>query len=144
MIWRFKRHFFYFKRDHDAELCSLALETLHNIFRPSSASDETSVASLNFEVKSNDDTMISMQFSEMFIKNDKTHLELLFDLLDEFEFKVRWSTVKLINQLIVNLTHSMQEQILQIPRGCSRLIDLLNESREIIRNEVIIYFIPNI
>ena len=73
----------------------------------------------------------------MFTK-DKSNLELLFDLLDEFEFQVRWSTVKLINVLILNLVQHMQELILQIPRGCSRLIDLLNESREIIRNDAIL------
>ncbi len=94
------------------------------------------LASLENEKATNDNMSISIQFSEMFVKNDKTNLELLFDLLDEFDFKTRWCSVKLINQLVVNLTQTMQDLILQIPRGCSRLIDLLNESREIIRNDV--------
>ena len=76
----------------------------------------------------------------MFLK-EKSNLELLFDSLDEFDFNVRWSTVKLLNVLVLNLTHLMQDMILQMPRGCSRLIDLLNESREVIRNDAILLLI---
>ena len=109
-------------------MCCLALDTLNNILN---AELDSGV------INGTSDELISIQFSEMFIK-DKSNLELLFDLLDEFEFQVRWSTVKLINVLILNLVQNMQEMILQIPRGCSRLIDLLNESREIIRNDAIL------
>lgn len=73
----------------------------------------------------------------MFIK-DLANLTLLFDLLDEFEFQIRWSSVKLINQLILNQSEQLQEKVLQIPRGVSRLIDLLSDSREIIRNDAIL------
>ncbi len=120
-------------------MCCLALDTLLNIFQTSSSDDTNTsltLTSLENGRSANDNITISIQFSEMFVKNDKTNLELLFDLLDEFDFKIRWSSVKLINQLVVNLTQTMQELILQIPRGCSRLIDLLNESREVIRNDV--------
>lgn len=78
---------------------------------------------------------IPTQFTEMFIK-DNTNLALLFELLDEFEFQTRYHTLKLLNQLILNLTSILQEKILQIPRGVSRLIDLLSDSREVIRNDV--------
>jgi hypothetical protein len=71
----------------------------------------------------------------MFIK-ENSNLTLLFDLLDEFEFQTRWSTVKLINQIILNQLQQAQDIILQIPRGVSRLMDLLNDSREVIRNDV--------
>ena len=126
------------KRGQDAELSCLAIDTLLNIFQPNDSVNDTNHGTKTEETSKNtDNKMISIQFSEMFIKNDKTNLELLFDLLDEFEFKLRWSTVKLVNQLVINLARPMQELILQIPRGCSRLIDLLNESREIIRNDVI-------
>jgi hypothetical protein len=81
---------------------------------------------------------ISIQFSEMFIK-DLSNLSLLFELIDEFDFQTRYSTLKLLNQIIVNLSSLSQEKILSIPRGVSRLIDLLNDSREVIRNDVTIY-----
>lgn len=83
---------------------------------------------------------IPIQFSEMFVK-DLENLTLLFELIDEFDFQTRWSTLKLLNQLIVNLESQSQEKILQIPRGVSRLIDLLNESREVIRNDAIVLLI---
>ena len=70
-----------------------------------------------------------------FIKSG-TNLNLVFDLLDEFEFQTRWSTLKLLNVLVNNQTHQLQEMILQIPRGVSRLMDLLNDTREVIRNDV--------
>ena len=110
----------------DADLCCLVLDTLNNV--------------MNSEEKSGSERQnlpndISIQFTEMFIK-DNSNLILLFDLLDEFEFQTRWSTVKLLNQIIVNQTQQSQDIILQIPRGVSRLMDLLNDSREIIRNDV--------
>jgi hypothetical protein len=110
----------------DADLCCLVLDTLNNV--------------MNTEEKSGSERQnlpndISIQFTEMFIK-DNSNLILLFDLLDEFEFQTRWSTVKLLNQIIVNQTQQSQDIILQIPRGVSRLMDLLNDSREIIRNDV--------
>ncbi len=64
----------------------------------------------------------------------------MFDLLDEFEFQTRWSTLKLLNVLVNNQTDQLQEIILQIPRGVSRLMDLLNDTREVIRNDVLVFF----
>jgi len=64
----------------------------------------------------------------------------VFDLLDEFEFQTRWSTLKLLNVLVNNQTDQLQEIILQIPRGVSRLMDLLNDTREVIRNDVLVFF----
>jgi len=75
-----------------------------------------------------------------FIKSG-TNLNLVFDLLDEFEFQTRWSTLKLLNVLVNNQTDQLQEIILQIPRGVSRLMDLLNDTREVIRNDVLVFFL---
>ncbi|RNA34011.1 General vesicular transport factor p115-like protein, partial [Brachionus plicatilis] len=110
----------------DPELISLSLDTLSNIMNPSEG-DTGSLLPAD----------LCTQFTEMFIK-DQANLTLLFDLLDEFEFQVRWSSVKLINQLVVNQSEQLEEKVLQIPRGVSRLIDLLNDSREIIRNDAIL------
>lgn len=113
----------------DSELCVLALDTLCNIMNPNKSDEDSGIQNLPAD--------ISTQFTEMFIK-DNSNLILLFDLLDEFEFQIRWASVKLINQLVLNQSELLQEKILQIPRGVSRLIDLLNDSREIIRNEAIL------
>jgi len=71
----------------------------------------------------------------MFIKTG-TNVTLIFDLLDEYEFKTRLSTLKLLNVFVLNQTQQLQDIILQIPRGVSRLMDLLNDTREVIRNDV--------
>jgi hypothetical protein len=63
----------------------------------------------------------------------------LFDLLDEFEFKTRLLTMKLLNQITINIPQKVQKTIIYIPRGISRIIDLLNEGRDIIRYEVILH-----
>jgi hypothetical protein len=62
---------------------------------------------------------------------------MLIGLLDEFEFKTRLFTIKLLNEITKNVPLRAQETIINIPRGISRIIDVLNESREIIRYEVI-------
>ena len=80
-----------------------------------------------------------MSSNYRFIKSG-TNLNLVFDLLDEFEFQTRWSTLKLLNVLVNNQTDQLQEIILQIPRGVSRLMDLLNDTREVIRNDVLVFF----
>ena len=106
----------------------MALDILLNVMKTGSDGGESIPAD------------IPIQFSEMFVK-DLENLTLLFELIDEFDFQTRWSTLKLLNQLIVNLESQSQEKILQIPRGVSRLIDLLNESREVIRNDDIVLLI---
>ena len=54
----------------------------------------------------------------------------------EYDFHVRWPTVKLITLLLANKTKDIQEIILANPMGVSKMMDLLSDSREIIRNDV--------
>ena len=54
----------------------------------------------------------------------------------EYDFHVRWPTVKLLTVLLSNKQKELQEIILVVPMGVSRLMDLLSDSREIIRNDV--------
>ena len=114
------------KRDDTESLC-LSLETLNNILNKKNPNGTP------------DEILISTQFSEMFLK-EQCNLELLLNLLDEYvdEFSVRWSTVKLLDVLTVNVAQRLQELVVQVPRGVSRLVDLLNDSREIIRNDAIL------
>lgn len=110
----------------DTEICCLALDTLYNVMTTDKC-DENEQKNLPAD--------ITTQFTEMLIKTS-TNVNLVFDLLDEFEFQTRWSTLKLLNALILNRTESLQDLVLEIPRGVSRLMDLLNDSREVIRNDV--------
>ena len=57
-------------------------------------------------------------------------------MFQEYDFHVRWPTVKLLTILLTNKCKDVQECILVYPMGVSRLMDLLTDSREIIRNDV--------
>lgn len=78
---------------------------------------------------------IGEQFTEIFIKNpDSVGLVLTF--LEEFDFRVRWPALKLLTHLLANRSKDIQEIILVSPMGVSKLMDLLSDSREVIRNDV--------
>ncbi|XP_055013895.1 general vesicular transport factor p115 isoform X7 [Boleophthalmus pectinirostris] len=77
---------------------------------------------------------LGAQFTEKFIE-DPEHVTLLLTLLEEFDFHVRWPGVKLLTALLKNQGPQVQGVILVSPMGVSRLMDLLADSREIIRND---------
>uniref|UniRef100_A0A3B4YN14 General vesicular transport factor p115 n=1 Tax=Seriola lalandi dorsalis TaxID=1841481 RepID=A0A3B4YN14_SERLL len=73
-------------------------------------------------------------FTDKFIQ-DPEHVTLLLTLLEEFDFHVRWPGVKLLTALLKNQGVQLQGVILVSPMGVSRLMDLLADSREVIRND---------
>lgn len=80
-------------------------------------------------------SQIGEQFTEIFIKHpDSVGLVLTF--LEEFDFRVRWPALKLLTHLLTNRSKDIQEIILISPMGVSKLMDLLSDSREVIRNDV--------
>ena len=81
-----------------------------------------------------------MQFTEIFIK-DTENIALLSGLLDEYDFHVRWPTVKLIMVLLTNSTKVVQEGLMAIPMAISKIMDLLSDSREVIRNDGLLLLI---
>ncbi|KAL7404902.1 hypothetical protein ABVT39_020761 [Epinephelus coioides] len=77
---------------------------------------------------------LGAQFTDQFIQ-DPEHVTLLLTLLEEFDFHVRWPGVKLLTALLKNQGPQVQGIILVSPMGVSRLMDLLADSREVIRND---------
>ena len=57
-------------------------------------------------------------------------------VFQEYNFHVCWPTVKLITLLLANRTKEIQKIILANPMGVSKIMDLLSDSKEIIRNDV--------
>lgn len=70
---------------------------------------------------------------------DSIHCTNRNSILQEYDFHVRWPTVKLLTILLTNKGKDLQEAILVSPMGVSKLMDLLSDSREIIRNDVGIF-----
>ncbi|KAM9857260.1 general vesicular transport factor p115 isoform 1-T1 [Aulostomus maculatus] len=111
----------------DSEILGYALDTLYNII----CNDEEEEQDENAQKHADD---LGAQFTEAFIQ-DSEHITLLLTLLEEFDFHVRWPGVKLLTALLKNQGAQVQGIILVSPMGVSRLMDLLADSREVIRND---------
>ncbi|PWA30717.1 hypothetical protein CCH79_00009176 [Gambusia affinis] len=111
----------------DSEILGYALDTLYNLISNDEEEEQDETAQ-----KQADD--LGTQFTEKFIQ-DPEHITLLLTLLEEFDFHVRWPGVKLLTALLKNQGVQVQGIILVSPMGVSRLMDLLADSREVIRND---------
>lgn len=111
----------------DSEILGYALDTLYNII----CNDEEEEQDENAQKQADD---LGVQFTDKFIQ-DPEHVTLLLTLLEEFDFHVRWPGVKLLTAILKNQGVQVQGIILVSPMGVSRLMDLLADSREVIRND---------
>lgn len=117
----------------DCEIIGYCLDTLCNI---------TSAENFEEEQESHPQLSVNVgeQFTEMFIKNPET-VTLVLSFLEEYDFRVRWPAVKLLTSLLANKQKDIQEIILVSPLGVSKLMDLLGDSREVIRNDALLLLI---
>ncbi|XP_077379875.1 general vesicular transport factor p115 isoform X2 [Festucalex cinctus] len=111
----------------DSEILGYALDTLYNVICNDEEEEQDETAQ-----KQADD--LGAKFTEAFIQ-DPEHITLLLTMLEEFDFHVRWPAVKLLTALLRNQCVQLQSIILVSPMGVSRLMDLLADSREVIRND---------
>ncbi|XP_045126638.1 general vesicular transport factor p115-like isoform X3 [Portunus trituberculatus] len=119
----------------DHEIVNYAIETLVHITSPETFQEEMEE---NGELsEASYSSVVGEQFTEIFTKRQE-NIELLINLLDEFDFKVRYPTVKLLTNLLKNRPKDLQETILVVPSGVSKLMDLLSDSREVVRNDALL------
>ncbi|XP_049427353.1 general vesicular transport factor p115 isoform X2 [Epinephelus fuscoguttatus] len=129
----------------DSEILGYALDTLYNIICNDEEEEQDAVTPLPASGKQKNVSMpdeaaqkqaddLGAQFTDQFIQ-DPEHVTLLLTLLEEFDFHVRWPGVKLLTALLKNQGPQVQGIILVSPMGVSRLMDLLADSREVIRND---------
>ncbi|KAI2804951.1 Vesicle-mediated ER to Golgi transport protein [Blomia tropicalis] len=116
----------------DNEIVTYVLDSLLNVICNEDSSNE------NDNNKSASD--FSVQFTEIFIKR-KENVQLILDLLPEFDFKIRYPTIKLIQGLLRNKLRDCQDCILTHPMGISRMMDLLIDPREVIRNDALLLLV---
>ncbi|KAI8923994.1 p115 like vesicle tethering protein [Entophlyctis helioformis] len=109
----------------DVEILKLALETLNILCTKQGKDDQ-------------DD--LGIMFTEIYVK-DPSNVTLLLDILAEVDFYVRFDTVQFLTTLLGNSSTHFQDAVLTSPMGISRLIDLLDDRREIIRNEGLLLLI---
>ncbi|XP_054636006.1 general vesicular transport factor p115 isoform X2 [Dunckerocampus dactyliophorus] len=111
----------------DSEILGYALDTLYNII----CNDEEEEQDEATQKQADD---LGAKFTEAFIQEHE-HITLILTLLEEFDFHVRWPGVKLLTALLKSQCVQVQSIILVSPMGVSRLMDLLADSREVIRND---------
>uniref|UniRef100_A0A8C1FV27 General vesicular transport factor p115 n=1 Tax=Cyprinus carpio carpio TaxID=630221 RepID=A0A8C1FV27_CYPCA len=116
----------------DTEILGYALDTLYNIVCSDEEEEPADDSEEEREQKQEDD--LGAQFTEKFI-GDPDNITLLLTLLEEFDFHVRWPGVKLLTALLKSQCAPVQSIVLVSPMGVSRLMDLLADSREVIRND---------
>ncbi|KAK4312132.1 hypothetical protein Pmani_016425 [Petrolisthes manimaculis] len=120
---------------NDHEIVNYAIESLVNVTGPEEYPEEAEEG--EEALGGPQSSALGEQFTEIFTKRQE-NIELLINLLDEFDFKVRYPTVKLLTNLLKNRPKDLQEVILVIPSGVSKLMDLLSDSREVIRNDTLL------
>lgn len=125
----------------DDEVVSYALDTLSNICSPEEFEEE--VASPKKPSGKQQDHQygcVGEQFTEIYLKKAK-NVQLALDTLEEYDFKVRRPAIKLLTNLLINKPRDMQEIILGSHLGVSRLMDVLVDSREVMRNDALLLLI---
>ncbi|ORY51870.1 hypothetical protein BCR33DRAFT_655702 [Rhizoclosmatium globosum] len=83
---------------------------------------------------------LGRMFTEVYTK-DPTNVTILLEILEEFEFYIRFNTIQFLTTLLDNYGERLQECVLTSPIGIARLMDLLDDTREIIRNEALLLLI---
>ncbi|KAH7689813.1 Vesicle tethering protein p115-like protein [Dioscorea alata] len=109
----------------DVEMIRGALETLVSALTPidtaHGAKNDVQPASMNSDL----------------LSRESENIALLLSLLSEDDFYVRYYTLQLLTALLTHSPNRLQEAILSIPRGITRLMDMLMD-REVIRNEALL------
>lgn len=118
----------------DCEIIGYCLDTLCNITSPDRFEEDRESANAHINVN------LGEQFTEMFIKNTE-NVGLTLSFLEDYDFRVRWPTVKLLTCLLTNKPKDIQDIVLVSPMGVSKLMDLLGDSREVIRNDALLLLI---
>ena len=60
----------------------------------------------------------------------------MLTLLDSYEFSIRRPIIQLLTGLLRHRASEVQNILMQDPMAINRLLDLLQESREVLRNDV--------
>ncbi|XP_078428419.1 golgin Putative 6 [Wolffia australiana] len=109
----------------DVEMVRGALETLVSAMTPI----DTSLKTKN--------VVQSASMNSDLLSREPENISLILSLLSEDDFYIRYYTLQLLTALLTHSPHRLQEAILSVPRGITRLMDMLMD-REVIRNEALL------
>ncbi|CAH8680047.1 unnamed protein product [Schistosoma haematobium] len=115
----------------DSDCVCYALEGLYSVMN-----DEISEQVEPHELV-NIPTDLGVQFTEMYMKNTENYQTLL-SLLDAPESFIRRNAMRLLTVLSINRLKDTQNALLQCRTGVSKLVDILSNTHEVLRNDVIL------
>ncbi|KRZ08289.1 General vesicular transport factor, partial [Trichinella zimbabwensis] len=111
--------------DRDAELIALVLETLRILI------DEDSAANVHQEKKFDQDEI--QKLARMIIDAKDSISDILY-VIDDVEFNVRLQAIRCLTALLIRDPKTIQDILLENHVSLPRIIDLLQDNREVIRN----------
>ncbi|KAJ1727002.1 Vesicle-mediated ER to Golgi transport protein [Coemansia biformis] len=111
----------------DQNLLKAVLETLTNLCAREPAQGESKVVGA--------EAAASTEFSQAILDDSDDIISTLLELLGDADFYIRYYTVQLLGTLHVHFGEELQRRTLVSPMGVGRLVDLLTDQRDIIRNE---------
>lgn len=103
----------------DAEIAKAVLETITQLCEPEDDSKD-----------------LALKHTDYVIRNEQA-VHVLFSLLGDAHFYTRYATLQLLSVLLQNRRSQVQGYFLKAPAGTSSVIAVLEDKREIIRNESI-------
>ncbi|CAB4064348.1 General vesicular transport factor p115 [Lepeophtheirus salmonis] len=106
------------------KLSPMHLKTICNILDPETHEDD-------------DEDKMGCNFTDIYLKK-KENVNCVLELLGEYEFKIRRPSAKLLTFLLQNRPREMQDIILLSHMGVSRFMDVLADTREVLRNDALI------
>ncbi|KAJ1998607.1 Vesicle-mediated ER to Golgi transport protein [Coemansia thaxteri] len=113
----------------DQNLLKAVLETLNNLCVRESPRGEASEASA---VQAD---LAADRFSQAILRDSDDVISTFLGLLGDADFYIRYYTVQLLGTLHTCSGDELQKRVLVSPTGVGRLVDLLSDQRDIIRNE---------
>jgi hypothetical protein len=111
----------------DSDTTKVVLETLLMLFVPDEKSTEASEE-------------ITLWLADEFTQR-QDNITVLLDLLESKEFYLRLYSLQLILHISTARTERTQECILSAPLGVSRLVAVLDDKREAVRNEALVLLV---
>ena len=107
----------------DSEIVGYAVESLWNI--------------MDHQQSPELESTVAVQATKAFVKT-MDHVTMILNLLEDFEFQVRRPSTCLLTAMLKNCLVEVQEAVLVSPMGISRIMDLLSDSREVVRNDALL------
>ncbi|KAJ2656831.1 Vesicle-mediated ER to Golgi transport protein [Coemansia sp. RSA 1200] len=118
------------KEEHeDQQLLKAVLETLTNLCTRTPSRGDA------FDEKGERGDPVADAFAHRVLDYAEDMISIFLVLLGEADFHVRYYTVQLLGTLHMCAGEALQNRVMVSPTGVGRLVDLLSDQRDIIRNE---------